>query len=171
MTKRRITKEIKEALATIMEAHGGVLRWQDVVRAAKDHRSPLHSWFDYSPKRAMEEYLRQQAEDLIQRWTVVSTTPDGERHRFRAAVSLSVDRVKGGGYRSTIAVLSDRDLRARLLEDALAELAAFQERYRKLKELAQVFAAIGRAMGRRDGLAKRRGEVARSARVAEPLGR
>lgn len=63
-------------------------------------------------------------------------------------VSLSGDRYDGRGYRITTEVVRDEDLRAQMLEDALAELDVFRIKYRRLRELAAVFSAIRRVSGR-----------------------
>jgi hypothetical protein len=147
--QRRITKQIRAELDRLLaEKEDGKITWRDVVRAARRSSSPLHSWFDFSPKRAMEEYLQRQAETLIQNWTIVRTMPDGEKRRFRAVVSLHSDRTSGGGYRSMVAVLSSGEMRRQLVADAMAELAAFQARFKRLKELAEVFEAIARVESR-----------------------
>lgn len=171
MTKRRITKEIKSELDRIRErAKDRRLHWQDVVEAAKSKSSPLHSYFDWDPRRAMASYLQQQAEGLIGRYTTVIPTEDGRKIRTRAHVSLSIDRQSGGGYRSIIEVLSSKELKEQLLADAFNDLAAFKERYKKLRELSEVFVAIEK-VERKRGKAKpdRRGAT-RGARTSRSVG-
>lgn len=144
MSKRRITKEIKQELHRLAsESPDRRLHWEDVVRAAKNKKSPLHSYFDFSAKAAMESYLRQQAEGLIVSYyaTIIHPT-NGDKVRTRAFVSLTTDRRAGGGYRSIVSVLSDEDLKAQMLKDALGELASFKQRYKHLQELADLFHEI-----------------------------
>ena len=57
-------------------------------------------------------------------------------------VSLRQDRARGGGYRTLVSVLSKKELREKLLAEAMDDLRHFQEKYHMLKELAEVFAAI-----------------------------
>jgi hypothetical protein len=150
MTKRRITAEIKKELDRIQaQSKTGRLHWQDVVSAARNKTNVLHGYFDFDKERAMEAYLQQQAEDLIGRYATVIITNDGDKVRTRNYVSLSIDRQSGGGYRAIVDVLSDEDLKAQLLADAFADLAAFKERYKKLQELGEVFEAIQKVEKRR----------------------
>jgi hypothetical protein len=59
-------------------------------------------------------------------------------------VSLRPDRATGGGYRGIVSVMSDARLRDQLLQDAMEDMEHFQQKYRHLEELAEVFAAMRR---------------------------
>jgi hypothetical protein len=107
-----------------------------VVECARPPRSPLHSHFCWDDTKAAEQYRLWQARELIQ--VVVHVLP-GRSIETRAYVSLRDSRGGENGYRALVDVLSDTDLRRRLLQDALAELRYFEEKYRDLKELAQLF--------------------------------
>jgi hypothetical protein len=65
----------------------------------------------------------------------------------RAFVSLVGDR-GGGSYRSTVTVLGSRETRERLLEEAVAEMEAFQRKYAHLSEVSEVIEAMERARKR-----------------------
>jgi len=134
--KNKIVTELKK----IAKANGGLLQPNAVVEAARPESSPLHSRFEWNDGKAAEEYRIWQARQLI-RVTVEVMDRTGES--FDVFVSLSPDRQReSGGYRVLTDVLSDTDMRAQLLKDALAELELFREKYRQLKELAAVFSAI-----------------------------
>jgi hypothetical protein len=60
-------------------------------------------------------------------------------------VSLSIDRVQGGGYRSLDDVVAIPDLRQVLLEDAFRELGRIQAKYQRVQELASVWEVTERA--------------------------
>lgn len=171
MSKRRITREIKaelERLATL--SRDGRLHWEEVVRAARNKGNPLHSYFDWSAKSAMEAYLKQQAEDLITGYYFTIIHPvNGEKVRTRAFVSLTPDRKNGGGYRGIVGVLSDEDLKAQLVADALADLAAFKQRYKHLQELAELFEEIEK-LERRHGTKTHRRISAGAAAEARAVG-
>jgi len=70
---------------------------------------------------------------------------------MRAFVSLSADRVTGGGYRSLHSVLDNELLAAIMLRDALAELRRFRVKYNRLKSLAPVMAVIEKLEQEADG--------------------
>lgn len=134
--KNKIVTELKK----IAKANGGLLQPDAVVEAARPESSPLHSRFEWNDGKAAEEYRIWQARQLI-RVTVEVMDRTGES--FDVFVSLSPDRQReSGGYRVLTDVLSDTDMRAQLLKDALAELELFREKYRQLTELVAVFSAI-----------------------------
>lgn len=72
----------------------------------------------------------------------VQIVPGTEDTMERIWVSLKPDREIDGGYRSLISVMSDKQLRVQLLEDALGDMEVFEAKYRRLKELAAVFSAM-----------------------------
>lgn len=137
--KNKKTAAIARELRRIAKANGGLLLPTKVVEAARPKSSPLHSRFEWDNSEAAENYRLWQARQLIR--VIVETVP-GMSGTTEVFVSLSKDRVDGRGYRVTTEVCRDEDLRAQLLEDALTELEIFKLKYRRLKELAEVFEAI-----------------------------
>lgn len=134
--KTSIANELKR----IASEHDGVLQPETVVQEARSKSSPLHDRFCWDDTQAAREYRIWQARQLIN--ICVEVLPGRKRHSD-VFVSLKQDRVHPkGGYRMTVDVLNDTQLRAVMLEEALEQLNAFQERYQNIKELAAVFAAI-----------------------------
>jgi hypothetical protein len=142
MTNEELTGE----LVQIGEDHGGFVRPSDVVRAARLPRSPLHEFFEWDDSKAATGFRLEQARHLIRRVTVILTYGD-EPISVRAFVSLVGDRGEGS-YRSTVTVLGARETREQLLEEALAEMEAFQRKYRHLTEVAEVVRAMARTSKR-----------------------
>jgi hypothetical protein len=135
------TNPVEVALQVIAQANGGILIPSVVVDAARPVESPLHSRFEWDDGKAAEEYRIWQARQLIS--VMVHVIGAKESEPERVWVSLEEDRLrKGGGYRALVDVLSDSDMRKRLLAQALKELENFQAKYSKLKELAGLFAAM-----------------------------
>jgi hypothetical protein len=124
----------------------GILKPEDVVDKARDPLSAMHASFEWDDSRAAELYRIEQARGLLQ--VTVEVLAGNSDHPSRIFVSLTSDRTEGG-YRSMATVLSDGELRARLLNDALEEMQRFEQRYRDLKELAAVFAAVRRVRAKR----------------------
>jgi hypothetical protein len=134
-------KVIKE-LNRIADANGGILRPETVVEAARPRSSILHPRFEWDNTRAAREFRLWQARQLIS--VCVQIIP-GVNEPVSVFCSLSTDRSRrGGGYRTTVAVCSDAEMREQLLEDALQDLNAFQRKYAALRQLTSVFAAIRR---------------------------
>lgn len=129
--------KIIAALKQIASRNGGILLPQKVVKAAEPKTSVLHSEFTWDDSTAAYEYRLWQARSLINVCVEFIQT-NGDKREMRVFVSLRQDRDKGG-YRLLENVISRKSLRAHLLEDALAEMTYFREKYKGLKELAEVF--------------------------------
>jgi len=133
---------IAAELLRIAKENGGVLQAKAVVDAARRQSSPLHSKFEWDDSLAAEQYRIEQARHLIRVTVQVISTPDGDVID-KVFVSLRADQgVEGGGYRKLSVVLTDADMRQRLLAEALADMEVFREKYSQLKELAEVFSAM-----------------------------
>lgn len=131
-------------LEKVRQNRGGTLKPKDVVEAARDPKSALHSKFEWDNGKAAAAYRLQQAAELI-RVVMVNSISGGEP--VRAYVSLSSDRLGKTGYRAMADVVSDKEMMAVLVADALQELQAFKIRYdaiRKIARMRPVFLAIDR---------------------------
>lgn len=143
--KKTPSKAIKAELLRIQSENGGILQPETVVMEARNPKSPLHSKFEWDDTDAAHEFRLLQARNLI-RVIVHKVNIRGKEVPERVFVSLRADRVQEhGGYRKLSVVLSDADMRAALLSEAMAEMEYFREKYSRLKELAEVFAAMRKA--------------------------
>jgi hypothetical protein len=135
----RIKKELDRLKA---KSPNRLLEPSVVVAAAKSPKSPLHGCFEWRTQHAAQKYLLHQARQLLAAYTVVVTTTSGEPIKVRHFVSLTSDRVNGGGYRSLPDVMNDEELSDQMLADALSELQLFQIKYSRLKQLQPIFDEI-----------------------------
>ena len=134
---------VQAELEQVREANNGVLRPEDVVKFAKDKNTSLHSHFTWDDTEAAKQHRLWEARTVIRCSVTVAPSDNKE---FRTYVSLKSDRgEEGGGYRSTVEVLSRKESRDQLLKEALEELEGFEKRYRALAELSGVFAASRKA--------------------------
>jgi hypothetical protein len=132
----------KDELEKVRAAHRGRLHPKHVIAVARDPKNPLHGKFEWDDRKASEAYRLQQAAELIRQVTFL---PRGAEEPMRSYVSLSTDRLSRSGYRATVDVMNDAQLKAILIEDAKQELSAFQQRYdrlRKVVKFKRVFSAI-----------------------------
>jgi len=136
MKKNKIVAELHR----IADSNDGALLPELVVYSARKTTSPLHSCFTWDNTKAAHQYRLWQARQLIR--VSVQIVPGTENITERIWVSLSPDRENDGGYRSLISVMSDKQLREQLLEDAMADMKLFADKYRRLSELAVVFTAM-----------------------------
>ena len=140
------TDAVVSALRSIAAKNDWLLKPEDVVEAARPANSPLHTRFTWDDSDAAHQYRLEQARKLI-RTTIQYIEVDGKDSSFRVFCSLTPDREnQGGGYRETTAVLSNRQWRNQLLNDAHAEMERFEQKYARLKELSGVIKEIRKAL-------------------------
>lgn len=133
----RITKtmQIYDEIAKIKGKRSKV-HAVDLVDWAKRHPdSALYKAFEWDDTIAAQQYRLQQAAQLIRLHI-------SKEEGVRTFVSLSVDRVTGGGYRHVQDVVKDTDLRTVMVADALAEFQRVRMKYRHLQEFVKVFEAV-----------------------------
>lgn len=116
----------------------GKLTPPDLVEASRAEDAPLHGCFEWNDEVAAELYRETQAGYIIRSIEVV---PSGMTEPVRAFVSIveSEDRPR---YVNTVMAVSEPDTREIVLQQALAELRAFERKYSGLQELAAVLDAI-----------------------------
>ena len=139
--------KLRHELETIRRKHKGILNPKDVVQFARNSDTALHQEFEWNDKIAGDAYRILQAREVI-RTRVTVLTPDSKP--VRAYVSLPNDRKPNGGYRRINDVLEKPAWREQLLQNAMADMRAFQVKYAVLKELANVFAAMQEVEARRE---------------------
>ena len=104
----------------------GLLRPADVVEAARDPASPLHSHFEWDDTAAAAKWREEQARQLIRnvRIEVGTSAPVS----VRAFVSLPVDRQNGAGYRRFEDVIDNDFLCRQLAADIQATADRWERR-------------------------------------------
>lgn len=151
-------KEYLRELEIIRNKNDGILRPHDVVHFAANPKTALHSHFTWDDTKAAQEYRLEEARRLIR--VAVVLEPNTSK-TVRAYVSLTGERNQDGGYRAIAEVLSDEDLMARLLDDALDDLNLFKNKYetlRQLSKLESVFQAIDTVLPPKKKLKKKVGK-------------
>lgn len=129
----------------------GLIDARSAVKWARRNRtSQLYRELEWDNTVAGEEYRIHQVRQLI----AVEIIDGGG---VRKLVSLSIDRSQGGGYRPIEEVGASPNLRAILLRDALGELNRVKERFKRLSELAQVWAAADRVQKKVEAVQKKSG--------------
>ena len=139
--------EAHAELEAIRLRNDGVLRPADVVEESRDDDAPLHPCFTWDDWAAAEKCRQDEARRLV-RSVVLVRPAEGDRPREVVPQYLHVTAAEGRdaqGYRAVAEVVSDADLAARAVADALAALRGWQKRYGWIAELAGVTAAIDAA--------------------------
>ena len=131
---------IEQELELIANKHGGIVRPIDVVEFAKDPSTQLHGRFEWDNATAAHEYRLWQAREIINVYVHVEPRIN---EPVRVFVSLDSDRAQpGGGYRRLSDVLSDDEMIAQLLRQALRDLHRIKRNYGQLKQLTKVIQAV-----------------------------
>lgn len=130
-----------ELLERVQEQNGGIITPHAVVDAARPTSSPIHSAFEWDDWRAGELYRQEQARGLIRSVRVLVNVQNAETQPVRAFLNVKMTE-QGSGYVAVREALTTPAYRDQILVDALAELKAWQARYKQLNELAGIFEAI-----------------------------
>lgn len=136
------TQLIEFELRGLAAKAGGMLAPASVVEFARDPKTALHSQFTWDDTDAAEAWRLHEARNIIR---VHVTVLHADSEPVRVFTSLRPDRGSNAGYRLTVDVLSNDDLRAQMLADAKAELQATKRKYHNLQELSSVWDAIEQA--------------------------
>lgn len=114
---------------------------EKVVQFAENPETHLHAKFEWDNEKASHEYRIWQARQIISLEFNIIKNGETEQET-RLFISLKDDRKKEGGYRLMTEVLKDKDLRQKLLNEALTELIRIKTKYGHLIELTKVFIEI-----------------------------
>lgn len=134
-----LSDKIRAELEHVRRNCGGVLRPDAVVEFARDPESALHSKFTWDDTEAARQHRLWQARQVIR--VAVEILPRTNTET-RVYVSLVSDRIKGGGYRPLKDVMSDAEMRAEMIRQALGDFKRVRDRYQQIRELAPIFEAI-----------------------------
>jgi len=147
MKKKRFITDpvIIDEIQKLVDENDGVLMPEAVVESATPEESPLHKYFTWDDTAAAHKYRMEEARGLLQIVVRVIERPKANPIYMRVVTSLTSDRSHGGGYRLTTNVLSEKDLRAQFIQDALDEMRSFRRKYEGIIELVDVFAAMAAA--------------------------
>ncbi|AZO77477.1 MULTISPECIES: hypothetical protein [unclassified Bosea (in: a-proteobacteria)] len=118
----------------------GELTPEDVLADARHGNSPLHSFFEWDDSAAAEQHRLHQARGLIRSVVAIYTSEDKPAVRQRAYVHIAEGHTSH--YREAGHALSQSRTRKIVLQRAFAELAAWRQRYKDLKEFADLFEVV-----------------------------
>lgn len=123
------------AVCEQLEAAGN-LTAKSLLDVSRPESAPLHSEFEWNDTVAAERYREDQARNIIRHLVVrLDERPDTPVRGF-----FRIEQ-REPRYTNVNAILTQCDLRAELLRQALEEMAAFQRKYGTLAELAGIFEA------------------------------
>lgn len=133
-------KEVGEYLELLRLECKGELTPADVVKAARNENSPLHSFFEWDDSAAAEAHRLNQARGLIRAVVAIYTDPDKPAQRIKAYVH--VNETGAPHYREVTHALSQKKTRELVLQRAWRELRQWKERYKHLRQFADLVKVI-----------------------------
>lgn len=123
----------------------GYISAKAVVDASRSERAILHPCFEWNDGTAAEKWREQQARVMIKNLVVVEVKDDRRCEVSKAFVHVISDS-ENRGYKQTEIAICDANDREYVLESAKRKLAAFQEKYNQLVELASVMTEISKLL-------------------------
>jgi hypothetical protein len=132
------TNTLREELLALRNEAGLINPRHAVSWARENATSALHHELNWNDVDAAEQHRIWQVRSLISVHIVTATGA-------RELISLSTDRVTGGGYRPVADVAERVDLRRIMLQDALDELERIRFKYERLQELETIWRAADKA--------------------------
>lgn len=119
----------------------GALTPENVVHESRDCNAVLHGCFEWNDAKAAELYRVAQASKII-RTIVVDVKETDDSFPVRVRAFFAVD----GEYQSVRKVVTDSSIYEKVLEEAKAELSAFQNKYSALEALHGVCSEIDKLL-------------------------
>lgn len=129
-----------EELERLSAANGGSLKPEDIVEAARDESSPLHDAFTWDDSEAAAQWRKTEARRMVSGIRIIRV--ENNRPTLSIAYVSVADPNKGRGYQSVAEVMTDEELKARALSEAMQQMEGFQRRFGHLQELSSVFQAM-----------------------------
>jgi len=129
MDKEKRTK-IEARLARIEEKHGGVLRPDDVIKDARNPKSPLHDQCEWDDTAAARKYRQDQARTLIRTVRVVVEVNRREISTPRYVRDPGVGEAQG--YTDVMKLKGEDELARDALAAEVVRIRAFIERTRSI---------------------------------------
>lgn len=128
----------------MIEARDGFCSKQALLDESRPEDSPTHGAFEWDDTKAAEQFRLAQAGRIINNICVKIISDDAPKQEKRVAfVNVTPEGTHTRAiYKSAEIAMTNKEEKDNVLKNALDELTAFKEKYRRLSELAAVFAAI-----------------------------
>lgn len=111
---------------------------EQIVEAAREEGTELHKCFTWDDTVAAENWRRHQARVLVAQLVIKTETADKEPVAVRVIASTATRNE----YKPVVKLIEAEQGYADLLARAINELKAFQQKYKAITELREIFAAI-----------------------------
>ncbi|QAZ45972.1 hypothetical protein [Mesorhizobium sp. Pch-S] len=129
--------EVGRHMEMLRETYRGELTPDDVLTDAANPNSPLHSFFEWDDTEAARLHRLAQARGLIRAVVAVYKQPEQPVRRMRAYVHINEPGTPH--YREVGHAMSVKSTRDIVLKTAWREFQQWRQRYKDLKEFADLF--------------------------------
>lgn len=133
-------KVVGEHIEFLRQQCKGELTPEDIIEDAKHGDSPLHSFFEWDDGAAAHQHRLKQARHLIRAVVAVYVSEDKPAVRQRAYVHIA--EPSAPHYREASHAMSQEATRKMVLQRAWRELQAWRQRYKDMKEFAELVEVI-----------------------------
>lgn len=141
---KSVSAQVAGEVMEKIEKRDGVLTKEAFLDESRPEDSPTHKLFEWDDTVAAEKFRLEQSRIAIQDIVVTIIKAD-EPRKAHAFVNVVSGRHNKAQYMSIDVAMEDEGKRKAVLQNALGELKAFEQKYSEYKELAGVFAEIHKA--------------------------
>lgn len=127
-----------ETVYSEITAIGDSFSPEQIVEAARDENTELHKCFTWDDTVAAQKYREHQARMLVASLVIKTETSDKEPVAVRVIASTAVRNE----YKPVVKLIESEQDYADLLARAINELKTFQQKYKTITELREIFEAI-----------------------------
>lgn len=132
---------VAEEIASLGDEVNGVTK-QQIVDYARDEDTELHKCFEWDDSIAAEKYRLKQANDILCHIVIKRTEEQIEQKMPEIRVFHKTDLKPDTGYKPIQYIVKNDDEYQKMLQMAYAELHAFKQKYKNLKELDYILELI-----------------------------
>ena len=141
---KSVPAQVAGEVMEMIEKRDGELTKEAFLEESRPEDSPTHGLFEWDNTVAAEKYRLTQARICIQD-IVVTVIRHAEPRKIHAFVNTTVGKANKASYSNIQIAMEDEDKRKAVLQNAFAELKAFEQKYSEYNELAGVFMELHKA--------------------------
>lgn len=134
----------KSELELLEKKYNGTLNPFDIVKEAKNLKSPLHDWFDWDDTEAGEKWRVHQARILFGQIKIKINTNLSERE-YRKYLNVTITDDDGETHRVYMKIeeiLNDEELKKQIVAKAFREVEYWKQQYEDYREFNNIFDAV-----------------------------
>lgn len=141
---KSVSAQVAGEVMEMIEKRDGELTKEAFLEESRPEDSPTHGLFEWDDAVASEKYRLYQSRIAIQD-IVVTVVRQDEPKKIHAFVNTTIGKGNKASYSNIKVAMEDEEKRKAVLQNALAELKAFEQKYSEYAELAGIFMEVHKA--------------------------